>query len=315
MTNEYLDMLLNCSDESLTREMVIKIPAQGLHHPGELAGLLRLIDKNGIDPIVKADLILQLRHFMNEEIEQRLLHLLSSKTNYPVQKQVISVLMQRGSRYVLTALDKNVKDPSLQFLHTVVSHRLGLPPIYFKTPPSGQKQLPVHNSRSFRSEIITPGVSRKIIVEVNAGNFILGSFDPGGAQIECINKNTVIMFHKETVAAGFSHMMGKPSVIGAIVRCSEEHDRWSYSRMILAGPLEKGRSYMAVYRRNGLCELFGTGVLQERTIELHTLRQAGNANMIVQMYWHGGSAVIAGIVDLTKNPARAPLPFTPPVTG
>ncbi|MDF2192162.1 hypothetical protein [Paraflavitalea sp. CAU 1676] len=310
MKLEYLTILLNGSAESLTREMVSKIPAQGLSNADELASLLLLIDKKGVEPIVKADLILQLRCYMNEELEERLLYLLLAGTDHIVRKQIVSVLMQTGSKRVLAALEKTKQDPLLEFVHTVISHRLGLTPKYFKAPTSVQKQLPLQRSRSFKSGLLAPETSSKIIGEVNAGTFNLGSFDPGGVQIECINNDTVVMFHKETVGAGFSYRMGKPSVIGAIVRRSEEHDRWTYSRMILAGPLEKEQCYVAVYRRNGVCDLFGTGLLQQRTIELHTVRQAGNANMIVRVYWHGGSAVIAGIVDLIKNPARTPIPLT-----
>jgi hypothetical protein len=251
-----------------------------------------------------------------DEAEQTALSVLADDPSEVVRANACTALVQCGSERALGPLaDLAVQGPErlraqAQFAHIVISHRLKRPSPFFKLPRREEGVTPAdRSSGGFRSSPLTEALRIKVIKQLDAGHFKLGDYSAEGLEFQCGKTEWAVLLQDPLVPAGLTETLRRsPSVLGVVARLSDEHKQWSVARIVLAGPMGRDRCYVAVYRTDGVLDLYGTGSLAEGAIEMVAARRPGAAAIFTQVKF-AGALSLNGVAAQRKLRGQVPLAF------
>lgn len=282
-------------------------------HPAAIALLRNLLTKDGVSPFIRAALASYTRTCPDQEAEHLLLSIVAEDENLVVRSRACDVLMQVGSERALRPLeDLAASGPEdvrfiAGFAHVVIAHRLSTASRFLKLPDDADRLSLTGRASSFESRPLAPTLHREVVADLDMDRFKLGRYSTIGVEVRCSRAAWAVVLHDEAVARGLSDALrSSPSVLGVVARRSEEHRRWSVARIVLGGPLGDGRFYLGVFRRDGRLDLFGTGRLEDRMLELGAANRPGAVAVAARCYWHASTPIVTGIAGLERLPARVP---------
>ncbi len=282
-------------------------------HTAAFALIQNLLTKDGISPFIRASLASYTRAFPNQDSENLLLSILAEDNNLLVRFRACDVLLQVGSERALPSLEVLATSGPEEmrlcagFAHVVIAHRLGTASRFLKFPDEADKLRLTGRASSFESRPLSPTLLREVVADIDMDRFKLGRYSTVGVDVRCSRNAWAVVLHEHCVARGLSDTLRvSPSVLGVVARLSDEHHRWSVSRIILSGPFGDGRFYIGVFRRDGRLDLFGIGRLEDRMLELSAINRPGGIAVTAKCYWHGITPIVTGIVGLEKLPGKVP---------
>lgn len=314
MENE-LQSLMDAAGQELDKPaLAIVDRAVREQHPAAITLLRKLLTMDGVSPFIRAALASYTRTLPDQEAELLMLSILAKDENLVVRFRACDVLMQVGSEGALGPLEQlassGPKDERsiAGFAHAVVAHRLGTASRFVNLPDDADRLTLKGLAMSFESRPLSPVLQREMVADLEMDRFKLGRYSTVGVEIQCTRGPLALVLHDHVVARGLSDALGlSPSVLGVVARRNEEHRRWSIIRVVLGGPLGDGKFYIGVFRRDGQPDLFGTGRLEERTLELSAANRPSGIAVAARCYWYGSTPIIAGIIGLERLPGRVPL--------
>jgi|SRR6266850_20217 len=282
-------------------------------HPEAFAVLEKFASNANMDPFVRAALVSLLRALPGKETEQLLLSIAEDAEPLVVRAKAFDALMQVGSVAALDPLERLASSGPEDtreiagFTHTIIAHRLGerAPLLRF---PDRDAMLPLEaRAAGFQSRPLAPMLLRAIVTDLDRDRFKVSSYSTVGAEVRCGRAPWALILAEHAAARGLSDAVRSPSILGVLARRSEEHRRWSVSRIILTGPVSDNEFYAGIFRRDGRLDLFGVGDSPQRTIELGAAKRPGGVAVSARCYWYGNAPVIGGITGLDRMPALVPL--------
>jgi hypothetical protein len=187
----------------------------------------------------------------------------------------------------------------------VLCHKHGIASKFIK-PYLDKPQLPIKgDAESFQSTQLSNMTQRELIQALNNDAFKLGVYSNTGLGIRCSGGHSALVFHEQVISNGIKNSLReRPTILGAIARKNQEYKTWSFSRIVLGGPLDKSSFYICVFRRDGQLMFYGVGKHDENMVELSSVDQPGCFAVRANVYWHENKVVIAGISTLKKTQAR-----------
>jgi hypothetical protein len=266
-----------------------------------------MLSQKNENPWIYAGMLSYLKAFPGEETENILLSALKKSDSPVIAEQACKILLWVGSSTTLRVIDKIKKpDPYLQFVHIVLSHKQGIASKFFREPDEKKILVPSGLTTSFGSKALTSEVHKRITRDLEK-IFQTGNYASGGSEIICPHDHLAILPYEFVMASGISDTLRtRPSILGIIARENEEHKTWSQSRLILGGSSKKDRFYVAIYRMDGVMDMFGTGNVNERSLDLHSIIHPGKIAMTAKFYWHANTFTISGISNVTRLKALVP---------
>lgn len=297
---------------SLTRILISE------RHPEAERIIKGLMIKPGLDPLFTAGLISNLKSFPNQDTEGLLIRYLTDP-NRLIRTKAAGSLLQVGTPASLPQIERAIpQNRNLAFLHTVISHRFGLPSPYLRIPEASEFITVAGRTSPIQGESLAPETQREINTGAVQSDLQLGTFSGTGLKITCSGGSSALVVHKSSTDTGISSLLrSRPSVLGTILLQDEENKEWAFSRMILGGPLDATRFYVGVYRRDGQLVLFGTGNHGDTRMTLSSVNNPGATPTIIQASWVDDKLELSGASANTRQPALQPTPvnrrFTIPV--
>src|SRR6266404_1766232 len=203
---------------------------------------------------------------------------------------------------------------SAQFAHILVSHRIHRTSPFFKPADLQNPVLIDGPGGAFMSHSLTP----EQLGEAYIGLAQYPSMGPSHAEaaikITCRFQQWIIMFDDALIRKGISETLSQtPTVLGGILLWSEEHKTWSLSRVVLGGPIGRGRFYVATFRKNGVLDLFGSGSSEEHLVQLRAVQRPGALPLMVLAYWTGKFVSVSGISGFQRTKKNQVRRINPPV--
>jgi hypothetical protein len=282
-------------------------------HPEAFAVLEKFVSDEDTDPFVRAALVSLLRAFPGKETEQLLLSIVADDEPLVVRAKAFAALMQVGSVAALDPLERLASSGPEDtrgiagFTHTIIAHRLGQRAPLLRLPDRDEMLQLKERAAGFQSRPLAPMLLRTIVADLERDRFKVSSYSTVGVEVRCGRSPWALILAEHAAAGGLSDAVRNPSILGVLARRSEEHRRWSVSRIILTGPVSDNEFYAGIFRRDGRLDLFGVGNSAERTIELAAAKRPGAVAVSARCYWYGNAPVIAGITGLDRMPSLVPV--------
>jgi hypothetical protein len=285
-------------------------------NPAATKVLRELILLKHLPDWIRAALVTRMIAAPTEDREELLLALLSEGEPDIVRGRACQVLSQVGSRDALPTLAALATTAGVEWLgrvavfaHALICHREHIQSELFALPSLDEGILPRGPAVVFSSQAAPPEMRAQVAEDIRHDFYQLGAFGAGGLQITCAAGCRVFLPLEASTADGYSAVLRRfPVVIGVVALWSEEHQRWSLARIVVGGPLDGGEFYVAIFRRDGVLDLWGTGIVDERLTDLRAARRPGGNSVVARAYWYGSNLVVAGIADLIAVPSMQPVP-------
>jgi hypothetical protein len=311
MIHDPNDNLLQYAELDLSAGQLAAIGAavhQG--HPSAFAVIRGAAERRESPGHVRARVISLARCLADPELEPWLLDRLARDDEAVVQFRVCEALTHVGSEASLDALNTvALSGPAAlrsiaAFAHVVVAHRHRRTSPHLALPSPSQR-LAVHGeASSFESRPLDPASIGRIVRDLDSSARRLAPYLPVGVQIRCATNTWAFVRHDLGGTTVIDTLVRSgPCVLGVVAQLDHEHDRWAWSRIVLAGPLSGDEMYVCVYRRDGVVDLSGVG-RSGAAFHLSSAMRMGAVGISAVGYWYDDVGVLAGIASTQRTLRR-----------
>jgi HEAT repeats len=314
MSNQEIDALLAKAGAELDKTAVVRAQmAVTEKNPQALRLILHLVDARDLDSSLRAAALRLLAAFPAPDVQDRLLRLISEEIDSGIRIGAASLLGQIGGDRILGSLEKIAErdrtdaERVIKFAHVLISHRHHVSTRFLSLPRQEEALRIDNEGQSFQGGELEHSTVMTILNDLAQTKPSLVAPSQQIQEFICAKTRSAFVLSKEVVANGLSAELRHPSVAGIVVRFSADHERWYTARVVLAGPADNDRVYIAIFRRDGVLDLYGTGSLKTREFEIFSAPRAGGTAIRGQGYWHGGRLAISGISGKNKMPGHRPV--------
>ena len=315
-----IEALLERPIETLD-EQVLRVAQNAVtsRHPKAAQLMARVLDAPNGEPYLRAGAVRLLAASPTQDAERRVIRLLDKDVPPVVRESAAAALALIGDETALLSLehlaelDQSDNGRMLRFAHVLISHRRHIASKFLALPLAEERLRFEDRAQSFQGRAVGLEVMTQIRDDLRGSSERLMTPAREGLEFVCGKARSVLVLNLDVIANGPAAELQRPSILGIVARYSPDHERWYIARTLLTGPVEGNTFYVAVYRRDGVLDLYGTGSLDRREFEVVSAPRLGGTAIRAQGYWHGTSVVMSGVSGTRKLPRRKAEPVDRPV--